>query len=160
MTSRSIVTSFFASWAAQDVELTAEHFHEDMVYELHVPKPLLPVSGVTRGKAACRDALFSILQDFDYLKYEPTINSVNGDVVRARVAFKYRHRPTGEMLEGTRRLVFKVEDGLIVRIDGYHDARLVEVFFRLMKHREATNQLMTPPAFPKGRQPQGSDADN
>lgn len=158
MDNRAVVASFFASWGVQDVELTAEHFHESIVYELHVAGDILPVGGITRGKTACRDALFTILRDFDYLKYEPTINSVIGNTVRAQVAFKYRHRPTGEILEGTRRLVFKLRDGLILRIDGYHDVRLVEAFIRLARHRMAANEIERPPQLPHGRQPQGSGA--
>jgi ketosteroid isomerase-like protein len=148
MDHREIVMSFFASWGVQDVELAVEHFHEDIVYEIHVTAAELPFGRLTRGKAGCRDAMFSILRDFDYLKYEPTINSIDGDTVRAHVAFKYRHRPTGETLEGTRRLVFRLKDGLILRIDGYHDARLFETFLRLARNREASNQLATIPKLP------------
>ena len=160
MTSRSVVASFFASWRVQDVELAVEHFHEDIVYELHVHTPEQPFSRMRRGKEACREGLFSILKDFDYLKYEPTINSINGNVVRAGVVFKYRHRATGEILEGTRRLVFELKDGLIIRIDGFHDARLVAAFMRLTEHRLATNQIVTPPVLPQRRQPEDSGAGN
>jgi ketosteroid isomerase-like protein len=158
MDNRDVIASYFACWSVQDVERTAEHFHHSVIYELHVADSQLPLGRVRRGKAECRDALFEILKDFDYLKYEATIISVVGNTVRASVAFKYRHRPTGEILEGTRRLVFKVRDGLILRIDGYHDARLVEVFMRLTRQRMATNQIERPPQLPRGRQPLGSGA--
>jgi len=148
MVNREVVASFFASWGVQDVEWTLEHLHEDIVYEMHVDAVELPFFRVTRGKEACRDALFAILRDFDYLKYEPTINSVKGSLVRASIAFRYRHRATGEELEGSRRLVFKLKDGLIVRIDGYHDAKLFEAFMRLMKHRLDTNQIVSGPVLP------------
>ncbi len=157
MNNRDVIASFFASWGAQDVEWTLEHFHEEIVYEMHVDAAELPFFRVTRGREACRNALFSVLRDFDYLKYEPTINSVQGNTVRASIAFRYRHRPTGEVLEGTRRLVFRLKDGLIIRIDGYHDAKLFEVYMRLMKHRVETNQLLSGPELPK-RQRQDSGA--
>lgn len=159
MASRSVVASFFATWGGtQDVEWTLEHFHEQIVYELHVDASTFPFARVTRGREACREALFNILRDFDYLKYEPTINGVRGNTVRTRVAFRYRHRPTGEILEGSRRLVFKIKDGLIIRIDGYHDAKLFEAFMRLMKHRELADEGIRPPELPKPPQREDSGA--
>jgi ketosteroid isomerase-like protein len=149
MNNRDMIASFFASWGAQDVEWTLEHLHENVVYEIHVDVTDLPFARVTRGREACRTALFSILRDFDYLKYEPTINGENGNTVRARIEFRYRHRPTGEVYEGSRRLVFKLQDGLIIRIDGYHDAELFAAFMRLMKHRVDTNQVLSGPELPK-----------
>jgi len=149
MSSREVVETFFAYWGVQDVELTSSLFHDGMVYKLHVDTTDVPYGGEWRGKAACRHAMFSILEEFDYLKYEPTILSVRGDVVRAQVCFKYQHRRTGGVLEGTRRLVFRVKGDRIARVDGYHDARLVEAFLRLTKHRLASNQLVGSPALPK-----------
>lgn len=155
MVNRAVISSFFASWRVQDVEWTLEHLHDDIVYEIHADTAEHPFFKVMRGKEACRDALFNILKDFDYLKYEPTINSVKGNTVRSSIAFRYRHRPTGEVLEGSRRLVFKLQDGLIARIDGYHDAKLVEAFIRLTKHRIDTNQIVTGPVLPR-REKHGS----
>jgi ketosteroid isomerase-like protein len=149
MDNQAIVRSFFTSWGVQDAELAAMHFHDDIVYELHIAREALPFGGVTRGKAACRVVLFAILKDFDYLKYEPSIVGAEGDIVRAQVSFKYLHRPSGESLEGTRRLVFRLRDGLIIRIDGYHDTEMVEAFVRLARHREATNQNAPPLVLPK-----------
>lgn len=107
----------------------------------------MPFGGEKRGKEACRDLLFSILADFDYLKYEPSILGVRGDTVRTQVRFTYQHRATGETLDGTRRLVFQIRDGLIVRVDGYHDARLVDAFMRLTQHRLETKQLVRSPVL-------------
>ena len=148
MDSRGIVESFFASWGAQDVELSATHFHEDMVYELHSATRELPYTGVTRGKAAVREVLFTILKDFDYLKYDAHINSVEGDTVRAQVSFIYRHRPSGEVLDGTRRLVFRISDGFIVRMDRFHDDQRVDAFMRLTQHHMTTKQVANPFAPP------------
>jgi ketosteroid isomerase-like protein len=149
MDNEAVVRSFFACWEAQDVELTAMHFHDDIVYELHSVTRELPYTGVTRGKEPVRDVLFTILKDFDYLKYKSHINSVEGDVVRAQVAFLYRHRQSGEVLDGTRRLVFQIKDDLIIRMDRYHDDRLVDAFMRLTRQREAARQAPYMPALPE-----------
>jgi ketosteroid isomerase-like protein len=147
MSNRAVVESFFASWGAQDVELTLAVCHDNIVYKLYVESDILPFGGEKRGKEACRDLLFSILADFDYLKYEPSILGVRGDTVRTQVRFTYQHRATGETLDGTRRLVFQIRDGLIVRVDGYHDARLVDAFMRLTQHRLETKQLVRRPVL-------------
>ena len=62
------------------------------------------------------------------------------------------------MLEGTRRLLIQIRDGLIVRIDGYYDDRMVEAFMRLTQHRIATNQVVRAPQLPSGRAREGSGA--
>ena len=147
MDNAAIVRSFFLCWGAQDIELAAMHFHEDMVYELHSVTAELPYCGVTSGRAACRDLLFTIIRDFDYLKYEAHINSVEDDVVRAQVSFSYRHRQSGEVLDGTRRLVFRIKDGLIIRMDRYHDDERVDAFIRLTRQSVATDQVVGPPVL-------------
>ena len=155
MSSREVVEAFFERWGVQDVEMTAALFHENITYKLHVTSSTLPFGGEWRGVDACRDALFSLLEEFDYLRYEPTIISVRGSVVRAQVSFRYQHRRTGGILEGTRRLVINVKNGLIVRVNGYHDAQLVEAFMRLTEYRLATKQLAKAPQLPR-RERQGS----
>ena len=132
--------------------------HEAFVYKVHVRVMRCRSAARTRGREAYRNLLFTILADFDFLTYEPTIVSVNGRLVRAHVHFKYLHRPTGETLEGTRRLVFTIRHGLILRIDGYHDARLVDAFVRLTQHRVAMNQVARAPELPK-REAEGSGLD-
>lgn len=155
MSSREVVEAFFAYWGAQDVELTSSLFHEAMVYKLCVASTHLPYGGEWRGREACRNAMFSILEQFDYLRYEPTILSVRGSVVRAHVRFKYQHRLTSGILEGTRRLVFRVKRDRIERIDGYHDAELVDAFLRLTQHRLEMSQIVDAPTVPR-RERQGS----
>ena len=47
----------------------------------------------------------------------------------------YRHRDSGEMLNGRFRMVMQVTDGLLVRTDEYHDRAKVEAFMRLVGRR-------------------------
>jgi ketosteroid isomerase-like protein len=155
MSSRRVVEAFFAYWGVQDVESASALFHNNMIYKLHVSSTHLPSGRQFRGVDDCRHAMFSFLEEFDYLRYEPTILSVKGSVVRTQISFKYQHRRTGGTLEGTRRLVFKVRGDRIVRIDGYHDARLVEAFMRLTRYLLASDQLAKVPELPR-REKQGS----
>jgi ketosteroid isomerase-like protein len=149
MDSRAVVNSFFTYWTVQDVEMALSLASEDVVYMLHISGAALPHGGETRGRDNCRDALYNVLAQFDYLRYEPTIVSADGDVVRAQVHFAYRHRATGEILSGSKRMVFTVKNGQIVRVDGYHDAAMVEAFMRLAAHRAQTIGPSPPPELPR-----------
>jgi ketosteroid isomerase-like protein len=140
MDNQAIVVSFLKCWIAQDVELTVAHAADDVVYALHISKEALPFGGETHGKERIRGVLYAILADFDYLKYEPVILGAQDDMVRVQVSFIYHHRRTGEDLVGSKRLVIKLRDGLIARVDEYHDAALVEAFMRLAQQRLANDE--------------------
>ena len=155
MNSREVVEAFFVYWGVQDVETTCTLFDDNILYKLHVARSVLPFGGEWRGLAACRHEMFSLLEEFDYLRYEPTIISARGSVVRAQVRFRYQHRRTGGILEGTRRLVFHVRNGRIRQIHGFHDAQLVDAFMQLTQYRMAANQLAQAPELPR-RETQGS----
>lgn len=146
---RAVAASFLACWSVQDVEMTLQHVDESVVYALYISETALPFGGETRGKANCRDVLYAILADFDHLKYEPAIVGVKGDVVRARVEIAYRHRQTGGMLTGSKRLLITVKNGLIVRVEEYHDAAMVEAFMRLTAHRVLTDDVPAPLELPR-----------
>jgi ketosteroid isomerase-like protein len=148
---RAIVESFLACWSVQDVEMTIAHVHDDLVYVLYISETALPYGGETRGKDNVRAVLYAILAEFDYLRYEPEIISVEGDAVRVAVAFVYHHRRTGENLSGTKRFVVHLKEGLINRIDEYHDAAKVEAFMRLTAQRTEADEVASPPKLPNGR---------
>lgn len=157
MSARAIVASWIACWAAEDVEMTLAHLHEDIVYKVHT-SVVLPFGCEKRGHDALRDLMFTVLTDFDVLQYSANYIRATNVGVRAGVAYIYRHRATGEVLEGTRRLLVQIDGDRIARIDGYYDDRMVESFMRLTKHRIATNQVVRMPELPKGRAKEGSGA--
>lgn len=151
MDNRAVVESFLACWSVQDVEMTIEHVHDDFVYALYISETALPCGGETRGKDNVRAVLYTMLAEFDYLRYEPEIVAVEGDIVRASIAFVYHHRRTGEDLSGTKRMVLQLKGGLIARIDEYHDAARVEAFMRLAAQRTEADEVTAPPELPKVR---------
>jgi ketosteroid isomerase-like protein len=157
MSDRALVASWLACWAAEDVEMTLAHLHEDVVYKVHT-SVVLPFGCEKRGHDALRDLMFTVLTDFDVLLYSPNYIRATSNGVRAGVAYHYRHRATGEVLEGTRRLLIHVDGGLIARIDGYYDNRMVEAFMRLTKHRIASNETVRAPELPTRRAKEGSGA--
>ncbi len=105
---------------------------EDAVYELHISNELLPFGGVTAGKANIEATLRRIRADFEYILFRPFALTADGDSVRFQVEFMYRHRASGEVLNGRCRFVVLVRDGLIVHAEEYHDRAKVEAFMRLV----------------------------
>lgn len=155
MESRAVVESMLAYWRVQDVEMAMAFAAEDIVYTLFISETALPFAGETRGKANLRNVLYTVLADFDYLQYEPTIVAVEDDIVRVQVRFTYHHRPSGGNLAGSKRLVMRIENGLIARIDEFHDARMVESFMRLAAQRTREGKIEPPELPPASRQPAG-----
>ena len=69
--------------------------------------------------------------------------------MRVQVQFVYHHRETGGNLSGSKRLVFTVKNDLIVRVEEFHDAAMVEAFMRLTAHRALTMDAPSPPERPE-----------
>lgn len=104
----------------------------DVVYNLNVSREALPLGGETSGWEAVNEILLGIRKLFDYLVYKPRILTVEDNIVRARIELVLRHKPSGEIFTGQMRSVFTVRDGLIVRVEEYVDAPMVESFMRLV----------------------------
>jgi ketosteroid isomerase-like protein len=145
----AVATEVYKLWSVQDVESTFAFVAEDVVYALHFDEDLAPFAGVSQGREAMMAAFYAMIEEFDYLKYEPVIMGVEGDVVRVQIQFMFHHRRTGADLEGSMRSVMTVTNGQIVRCEEYLDRGLVEAFMRLTRQREADNDVATPPEIPK-----------
>ena len=104
---------------------------EHAVYALYISGDLLPFAGETVGRDNIAAALRRMPPDYEYLLYRPLDLVTNGDEVRYQVEFMYRHRASGEVLSGRFRMIMRVENGLLVRTDEYHDRAKVEAFMRL-----------------------------
>ena len=107
---------------------------DDLFYGLYVPEDVLFFGGETRGKAAGSDRLQTILDHFYLIKYVGEVIKVDGDVVHGRVEYCFRHKVTGEDIDGTMRQVIEFRDGLIVSWREYTDAARVQAFMRLVSH--------------------------
>ena len=126
-----VVCQFTRFWTAGDIDSAMLLVAEDAVYVLYISGDVLPFAGETVGRDNIAAALRKIRQDFEYLLYRPLDLVTNGDEVRYQVEFMYRHRASGEVLGGRFRMIMRVENGLLVRTDEYHDRAKVEAFMRL-----------------------------
>lgn len=146
---REVVAEALRLWSTQDIVSTFAYVAEDVVYALHFDEELAPFAGITHGREAMMAAFYKIVEEFDYLEYEPVIMSAEGDMVRVHTRHRYFHRRTGSEIARSYRSVFTVRDGLIVRCEEYVDRGLVEAFMRPTRQREAVNDIVPPPALPK-----------
>lgn len=126
-----VVRRFNEVWASGDIEGALQFVAEHSVYALHISGDLLPFAGETIGRDSIAVALHRMRADYEYLLYRPLDLVVDGDNVRYQVEFMYRHRASGEVLSGRFRMIMRVENGLLVRTDEYHDRAKVEAFLRL-----------------------------
>jgi ketosteroid isomerase-like protein len=126
-----VVRRFNEVWASGDIEGALQLVAEHSVYALHISGDLLPFAGETIGRDNIAVALHRMRADYEYLLYRPLDLVVDGDNVRYQVEFMYRHRASGEVLSGRFRMIMRVENGLLVRTDEYHDRAKVEAFLRL-----------------------------
>ena len=138
MKSKAVIASFLACWRVQDVESALGHLHDEIVYTLHNGPDAEPFAGTYRGIECVRALAYDVLAEFDYLSYEPTIINECCNVAQVHVAFRIRHRVTGDVIEGTQRSVFGVRDGVIASVDIYEDTARLEAFMRLLAQRMAS----------------------
>jgi ketosteroid isomerase-like protein len=131
----AVVNAFNAAWAEGDIDKAISFVAEDSVYALHISGEALPHGGETVGRDNIGAALRRVREDFEYILYRPFKLTADGDTVRFQVEFMYRHRESGEKLEGRSRMVMVVNDGKLVRTDEYHDRAKVEAFMRLFGRR-------------------------
>ncbi|CAN1724160.1 SnoaL-like domain-containing protein [Hyphomicrobium sp. 1Nfss2.1] len=109
----------------------AAYVDPEIVYTLNVSPDALLLGGETHGRDAVTVKMLGIREQFDYLVFKPRIFSVSGDVVRIRIEYVFQHKASGELLSGNMRSEFTVRDGLIVRVDEFVDAPMIESFMRL-----------------------------
>jgi ketosteroid isomerase-like protein len=126
------IRDFAEAWAAGDIGRTMGFVADDCIYMLYLSNEVVPFGGETRGKDNVEAALRLIRSKFEYLLYRAHNIVAQGNFVRCRVEFMYRHIASGEVLSGRFRLVFELRDGLIWRADEYHDSAMIETFLKLV----------------------------
>jgi ketosteroid isomerase-like protein len=127
----NVVRQFNTFWVAGDIDSAILLVAEHAVYALYISGDLLPFAGETAGRDNIEAVLRQIRREYEYLLYRPLDLNTKGDEVRHQVEFMYRHLRSGEVLSGRFRIVMRIENGLIVRADEYHDRAKVEAFMRL-----------------------------
>lgn len=126
-----VARKFHALWAANNIDAAMQLVAENAVYNVFVSGDLFPTGGQTVGREAIEVGLRQVRAIFKFLLYRPREFVTKGNEVRLQVEFMIRHRASGEVLSNRFRIVMRIEDGLIVHADEYHDRAKFEAFMRL-----------------------------
>lgn len=128
----SVVRRHWAAWRYQDKQTSLTLCAPDVTFAVYVPEHVLFFGGETTGKPSVSDRLQTLIDHFETIDYEGTVTRVTGNVVHGLVRFRFRHRATGEEIEGVMRQVVVVRNGLMQRLEEYHDAARIRAFMRLV----------------------------
>jgi ketosteroid isomerase-like protein len=129
-----VVTAIWRAWGARDKAGTLALLSNSAVYALYVPQEVLPFGGVTLGRGSISDRLQTILDQFDTLNYQGSLSWAEQGQVHGQVRYHYRHKKTGNCIEGTMRHVVQVRDGLVDQIEEYHDVDRIRAFMRMVAY--------------------------
>ncbi|MFT5508802.1 MAG: ketosteroid isomerase-like protein [Hyphomicrobiaceae bacterium] len=137
---KNVLFSFCRAWERRDLAGALELVHRDVKYAMSIPQDVLLFGGETQGNAAMSDRMQMMRDQFDLQRFETVHDKSVDDVGHARVAYSFRHKATGETIAGTMRLAARVEDGLIVAFEQYHDEDRVRAFMGFVAY-VATERL-------------------
>jgi ketosteroid isomerase-like protein len=129
---RRLLLDCLEAWANRDLEGTLSFFTEDIVHILNIDGAAVPCAASVEGKPALREKLLLLLDTFDVDALTNDTYRVEGGRASGSYKFTYIHRASGERLSGSFRFVIEQRDGLIFRMEEYHDAAYVEAFVRLV----------------------------
>jgi ketosteroid isomerase-like protein len=120
------------AYALDDLPAAAAFFAEDAVYAIYVDEEIFPFGGEVVGRASILSVWQKLRQQFDLVAHTPLNITGENDIARCQVAFQFRHRQSGETIDGILRLVVQIEKGRIVRLREYHDQERLRAFIRLV----------------------------
>ena len=130
---RAVLEKFIAYWSVQDVTQTVALLAEDAVSQVYFNHPEVGMAGEKRGQTEIAEGLYENQAIWVYLQFEPVIVGIDDDTGRIQIQFEYEHQKTHLRYAGTMRMVLRVRDGLISRIDCYHDGERVAAFMELLR---------------------------
>jgi ketosteroid isomerase-like protein len=131
-----IVRHCFNAWSAGDLPGVMSLLSPHCIYDLHVPVDVLSYGGRHEGKDAIEACLMAIRAEFHFMAYAIGALKEDGDLVRGQITFYFRHRKTGELLDGRCRHLTRVKDDLIVSIEEFHDVEMLRAFVAMARSQD------------------------
>ena len=124
-----VVQQLYTAWKARDLPAVLSFVADEMVFALHIPTDVMPLGGETKGKTAVAAALQGLLDNYDFLTYEPGPVAAEGTKATCEVQFRYRQKATNEVIDSRLRHEWLVEAGKVQRLDEWHDLPKVKAYF-------------------------------
>lgn len=132
------------AWAAADLDGFMVHIAEDILYIVNVDGLQVPYALSAVGKEDVRQRLQILLDTFFIEKFAIEILVHEEDYSRSIVHGIYRHKSTNEYLDIKLRFRGWVKNGLITRLEEYHDAAYIEAFERFVHYMQSAAEKRGP----------------
>lgn len=136
------------AWSDGDIDSFVSFLSEDVVYIVNVDGLKVPYACSAFGREDVRQRMQLLLDTFVINAFVVETLVHESDHSRSTVLGYYKHKRTGERLDIKVRFHGWVENGLIGRLEEYHDAAYVEAFERFVRYLEVA-------ASEAGRNPHG-----
>lgn len=119
--STRLVESIYEAFGRGDVEALVARLHPDVVFTMHGP-PAIPYGGVRRGPAEVGAWFGEIASAITFGSMAPETIIASGDMVAVQGSESGRSINTGRNYESGFVHVWKLRDGLVLRMDDYVDS--------------------------------------
>ncbi len=143
---RSVFLRAHHAWGDGDMDTFLTYLAEDILYTVNVDGLSVPYASSAVGKEDVRQRLQLLLDTFVVNAFVVETLVHETDHSRTIVLGYYKHKRTGERLDIKVRFHGWVENGLIKRLEEYHDAAYVEAFERFVRYLEAAAAEISGPA--------------
>lgn len=130
---QGILEAVITAFSLEDIESTAAYFAYNADFVI-VTTPEI----VLNGRPDITRRLQKIVTDFHVDRFEVRTILPTDDGLRTQILFAFRHRATGQVIDGVMRVTARVQNGRIVRWREYQDADRVEAFMRLVQSSRET----------------------
>lgn len=135
---RKIVETAHRLWGESNLEGFLTCFTDDIVHSVNVDGQQVPYAASATGKDAVRKRMQLLLDTLEIQAFVIESLIQAAECTKTRVLGYYKHKVTGERLDIFPHFHAYVRDGLIYRLDEFHDAAYVEAFQRFVSYLEAT----------------------
>ncbi len=127
-----VLESALRAYALGDLPAATAYFAEDAVFAIYVDQDILPFGGEVCGRSEILKTWQKVATSFELLRYSARNIKCHEDIARCQAEYTFRHRASGEVLDGVLRLVAQIIGGKIVRLREYHDQERIRAFMRLV----------------------------
>ena len=127
-----VLESALRAYALGDLPAATAYFSDDARFSIYVDQDVLPFGGEICGRSEILKSWQNIAASFELLRYAARNITCHEDIARCQAEYTFRHRASGEVIDGVLRLVAHIVDGKIVRLREYHDQERIRAFMRLV----------------------------
>ncbi|MEO1281514.1 MAG: nuclear transport factor 2 family protein [Pseudomonadota bacterium] len=119
----TVAHTFLEAMMRKDVEAAMAYFNELSVWEIAVNTRAHPAAGLACGETQIEERLLRFMNEFEFISLQPTHLDFysEDDLVGMRCRIRLRERETGEPYGSVVHYLFRIEGGVIIRLDEGHD---------------------------------------